>query len=491
MRFLLLLIFIFQSYNSYSNFEWNTNCDLAYKKIINLEFDLANKIISNEKKENPSNKIVFLLENYIDFFKIQIGEEKSDYLKNIEIIEYRISSVSAQENNSKWHNYCLAEMYIQTAANRLKFGDYLKASFEINKAYRLLLINKNNYPDFIPNNKSFAVLETIIGSIPEKYDWILSLANMNGSVSNGIKSLKEIIKVLKTDNKFNYLIDETYFYYSFLKMNLQNNESELQLIINDIKDSPLQILNFACNRLANKLGQNQLALSVLENRKKYKNAYPFYYLDFLIGKEKLNKLDFSAKNHFSFYTNNFKGENYVKSSYMYLSWIALFENDSSLFKIYQKKIDLFGSSLVGSDKEAQNFFSDKTIPNTSLLKARLLFDGGFYTKSLTTLKSNKYDEKSDLFLESSYREAVNYFKLKQTEKAIEKFELTYKLGKSKKYYYSAKSALNLAYIFFEKENYSKSKEYFQKCIELKYHEYEQSLEQKAKAGLNNLKISNP
>ena len=100
MKFLVLIFLLFQSFHSYSNFEWNSNCNDAYKKILLLEFDHANEIIYKEKKVNPKNKIVYLLENYIDFFKIQIGEEKSDYLKNLEQIDNRIKAISKGNKDS-------------------------------------------------------------------------------------------------------------------------------------------------------------------------------------------------------------------------------------------------------------------------------------------------------------------------------------------------------------------------------------------------------
>ena len=432
---------MFQSFYSYSNFEWNSNCNKAYKKILLLEFNTANQIILEEKKENPSNKIVYLLDNYIDFFKIQIGEEKSDYIHNIKQIESRIEHISNGEKSSQWYNYSLAEIYIQTAANRLKFGDYFKAAYDINKAYRLLSSNKEKYPEFIPNNKSFAVLETLLGTIPEKYNWVLSLANMNGSVKYGLNNLDKTIKNMKKNALYNYLID--------------------------------------------------VAISILENRIQSTNSYPFYYLDFLVGKGKLNNLDLNAKDDFIYYLNHFKGENYIKSSYMYLSWLAIIKGDTNLFHNYQAKINSTGSSLVGSDKEAQNQFSNKVIPNVDLLKARLLYDGGYYNRSLQILKNISFPNNTDEKLEWVYRKAINYEKLGMIDLAEEYFILSYKLGKSKPYYFAAKSAVHLAQIYEKRNNTASANEYFQKCIDLENHEYEQSLEQKAKAGLNRIKISNP
>ena len=49
--------------------------------------------------------------------------------------------------------YSQAEINLQWAANRLKFGDYFTAAFEINKAYRQIQENNKKYPNFIPNKK--------------------------------------------------------------------------------------------------------------------------------------------------------------------------------------------------------------------------------------------------------------------------------------------------------------------------------------------------
>ena len=38
--------------------------------------------------------------------------------------------------------------------------------------------------------------------------------------------------------------------------------------------------------------------------------------------------------------------------------------------------------MVGADKEAQESFEKKTQPQLHLLKARLLFDGGYYNEAL-------------------------------------------------------------------------------------------------------------
>ena len=75
-----------------------------------------------------------------------------------------------------------------------------------------------------------------------------------------------------------------------LKMNLQNDPEGLQHILNDIKTSNNILLNFAASRLASKVGKNDLAIKILENRKQTKEHYPFWYLEYLLGVYKQNKI---------------------------------------------------------------------------------------------------------------------------------------------------------------------------------------------------------
>ena len=79
------------------------------------------------------------------------------------------------------------------------------------------------------------------------------------------------------------MLEETYFLYAFLKMNLDNNKDDLKKLLSEIKDKNNLLLNFASNRIASKLGQNELAIKILENRKVEKDHYPFSLFRLFIG----------------------------------------------------------------------------------------------------------------------------------------------------------------------------------------------------------------
>ena len=64
---ILTLLFLFISSSVLARFQMNENMQKTYTHIINLEFNKANELLRAEQKDNPTNKIIILQENYIDF----------------------------------------------------------------------------------------------------------------------------------------------------------------------------------------------------------------------------------------------------------------------------------------------------------------------------------------------------------------------------------------------------------------------------------------
>ena len=489
MKRVFIVIFLLIGLHAQATFEWNENCQKAYTEIIHLKFKHGKKLLEIEKQQNPQNLLPYFIENYIDFLTIQIGEEQRDFNRLKENKNYRLDILEEGDKDSPWFLYSQAEVHLHWAGNRLKFNEYLTAAYEINKAYRLLKKNQELYPNFIPNFKSLGILHALIGSVPSNYSWALSAIGMKGSITQGMSEMQSCINTLKENTEYNFLIDETYFMYSFLKMNFQNDPKGLEYILNDIKKSNNILLNFAASRLASKVGKNDLAIKILENRKQTKEHYPFWYLEYLLGVYKQNKISPNAIKHFEKYVSSFDGQNYIKSAYMRISWHYLTKGDLDNFKLAQANIDHYGNTLVDGDKEAQKAFEKRSQPHPELLKARLLFDGGYHQKALKKL--NKIDNpmllsNGKFIIEYFYRKGRIYDEMENIILAKENYKKSIDLGRNTNYFFAAKSALQLAFIHEKKGEKTKAIYFFKECIAMQDHEYEQSLEQKAKAGLNRL-----
>jgi tetratricopeptide (TPR) repeat protein len=124
------------------------------------------------------------------------------------------------------------------------------------------------------------------------------------------------------------------------------------------------------------------------------------------------------------------------------------------------------------------------IPEINLLKARLLFDGGYYTEAKNVLiKIEKEELTFTQQVELTYRLARIYQETKLLKEAKLYFEQTMLTGKSLKKYFAGNSALKLGEIFENEKNYERAKEYYSICLKMKFEEYETSIHSKAKAGL--------
>ena len=152
-----LLIFILSSslMLSAQTFDFNTGCTEAYEQIFELRFEEAKQKLEQEKLADPNNLIPVFLENYIDFLGLFISEEDELLNQTAGNKEKRLSALKKGEKSSPYYLYTQAEVHMQWAFARIKFGEYVKSFLEIRKAYKLLNENAKKFPEFKPNLKKF------------------------------------------------------------------------------------------------------------------------------------------------------------------------------------------------------------------------------------------------------------------------------------------------------------------------------------------------
>jgi hypothetical protein len=493
---IIFLLFLFYTEYSSASFDFNTNCKNAYEKIISLRFDEGKVKLDSEKIANPDNKIVYYLENYIDFLKLIISEDYSLYYALQDNKDIRIDKIEETEEVSPYYNYCLAEINLQWAFARMKFQDYVTAAGEINKAYKLLVENQEDYPTFVPNYIGLGVLHSLIGTIPDDFSWAKSLIGISGTITQGVSELTTVLSTSMTNPEYKYLQTESIFFLTFIDLNLQSDKDaalKLEKYLEDSELSPLLKTNtlvcYAAASIALKTGSNDKAIEILLARPTGSEYYPFYYLDYLTGCALLNKLDFDAYKYLYSFILNFKGQNYIKAAYQKLAWYYLVNNNTSK---YQEKIAYavtLGNSIVDEDKQALIEGNSKTTPNIRLLKARLLSDGGYYQEALNMLQEklpSTYCVSTKDYLEYTYRTGRIYDDWGYPVKAIPFYELTIKNGSAFTYYFAANACLHLGMIYENQGNSVKAIYYYTLCGQMKNTEYKTSINQKAKAGLSRL-----
>jgi len=499
--FLLSGAFLFFTYSSSAQYLFNDQCQKAYHAILLLRFDEARNLIESEQHQNPSNLIPVYLENYIDFLTLFIGENRLQFEELKGNKSNRINLLEKGNTGSPYYRFCLAEVNLQWAFARLKFGDYTAAALEIRKAYQLFTENQERFPAFIINKTGLGVVHVIAGIVPDNYKWITRLMGVEGSVEKGLQELQEIAEYKGQDKIVRLFRPEAIFFMSSIIANLQKDKHEAlekialfdaQTFDEMLVKSPLII--YARASILMKNGHNDEALQILQERTTSGETYPFLYLDYLEGIARLNRLDLNSKEYFNRYVSSFTGLNYIKAAYQKMAWCEALKGDSVKYFETIHLIENKGIAMIDEDKQAESECNIWRFPSIVLLRARLLFDGGYYNRALNEMLDNpvkSYIKSRKDLTEYTYRLARIYHETGNIPKALDYYRQTVVRGKNEIFYYAAASAYQMGLIYENMGNYNMADSCYRKCISIKTLEYKTSLNQKAKAGLNRLKRMQP
>jgi len=492
MKQIFLLIFCFSSFlaSAESHFTWTPNLKNAYKKVLALRFKEANSLLAQERINDSENLMVYHVENYIDFFRVYINEEKSEFDRLEANKNRRLDKIEEGDENSPYYLYLQATTRLHWAMARLKFEEYTTAAFEVNKAFKLLTKNVEKFPDFLPNKKELGILHAAVGTIPDNYRWMVEmLSSLEGTFEQGKRELEEVISYAQRQD-FIYE-EEIYVLYGYLLLHLGNDADGSWEIINTGHLNAKKSLmgTFIMANIAMRTDRGDDAIAVLKNRPSGAAYHPFYYLDYMLGLAKLQRLDKDADVYLKRYVERFKGMNFIKDAYQKLAWHALLFDNESTYQQYNNLVKSKGAEIVGSDKSALKDAKAGEVPNVYLLKARLLFDGGHFQKAydlLSTQCETDFKTKKTQ-LEHSYRMGRITHKLNQDRYALDFYQATIDNGKHEGWYFACRAALERGHIFEKQGKISEAKAAYSLCLSIKPDEHKTGLHQQGKAGLSRLK----
>jgi tetratricopeptide (TPR) repeat protein len=313
---------------------------------------------------------------------------------------------------------------------------------------------------------------------------------MKGSISGGMQLMQNFLN--SNDQWAKLFENEATFYYCYLKFHLENKPEE---VLEYIKANRLDVVNnHLFTYLSANLGlnnkQSSYARNIILNRNKSAEYINTSVWDFEMGYAELYKLDFTdAANYFERFVKNFKGKFYLKDALQKLSWAYYLQGNMQAAENARQRLLRTGSTDTDADKKANKEAKTAIWPNSTLLKARLLNDGGYHKEALSILhgKTNKDFTKPEDALEFTYRVARIYDDIGNDEAAIKAYESAIKLGSNRREYYAARAALQIGFILEKRNQKGAAITWFEKCIAMEDHDYEDSIEQKAKAGIQRCK----
>lgn len=486
LRFLLILLAIAPGIcRAQKVFDFNTACRNAYKEIIQLKLDNGQRLLNIEKSQHPNNLVPYLLENYIDFFILFFNEDPAEYKKRIGNRDKRLDQIDKGPENSPFFLYSKAVIHFQWAAVRIKFGHNWDAGWEFRRSFLQVKENFSSYPNFSPNLLYNGAMQVAAGTIPDGYKWLSSLLGIKGSIKNGMARLENFFAA--SDEWAQLFREEAMFYYCYLKFYMENDKTG---VFDFIRSQQLDVVN---NHLFTYLAANlSLNNQLAESAKQIitaRNMDAAYFVtpvwDMELGYAKLFRLDPDAVIYLDRFIDHFKGKFYVKDILQKLSWHYYLQGDQEKADAYRKKILQKGSTDTEADKQAQKEAGTNAWPNPLLLRARLLNDGGYHREALRLLQGKNTNDFAlvEEKLEFAYRAGRLYDDLNTHEQAILFYKQAIALGEKRKEYFAARAALQLGFIYEKRGDKVSAVSWFKRCIAMKDHDFKNSLDQRAKAGI--------
>ncbi|WP_443945199.1 tetratricopeptide repeat protein [Pedobacter sp. AW1-32] len=487
------LLFLFISINLptalFANFDFNTNCQNAYRSIFELKLGNAKAYINTEKKAHPDNSMIPLLENYVDYFTLLTSNSKDDFDRLKANKSIRLDKIGNGDKSSPYYLFAQAEINLQWALIRSRFGEFFNAAMEIRRANNLLKDNTKKFPDFLLNFKGLALINAVLGNLPDgALKTALATFGFKGNMQSGLDMFEKLTNELPK-SQYSAFYNETVFYYLYVLTDVAHDDSSFAKTMkytDHISDTSL-LKSYLKAYVSVKTGHSDEAIAILSRKPESTVYQPYPYLDYLEGIARLNKLEPSAAACFNRFLQNTKGTDYIKDANLHLGWLSLINGNKTAYNTFIDRVKSKGYTYAERDKQALNEANDDA-PNVALLKARLLADGGYMEKaeqSLSTKSINSFSTQKDK-TEFNYRMARIKDALGQFDAALIYYQQTINAGKSLKYYFAANAALQMGRIYERKQNIAKAKASYTLAIAMKNHQYESSIESEAKTAIKRL-----
>lgn len=498
LRFLLLApLLALPTIGLAQDFVWTPGLQRAYADLLKLKVQPARQRLSTESARNG---IRIYADDYADMLTLLFSDDEKAYAKIASREAERLDQLGNLDECSPWSRVTQAEVRLHWAFVKLKFGKEVSACWDVIGAYRLLSENQTLFPDFLPTYKTLGVLHVMIGAAPDKYTWVANLLGLKGNVTLGMQEIRRAQQdpTCQLEAQLIELVIRAYV----LQFSASDTQT-LQMLVEQHPDNAL--LNFLAATIQMKNGQSEAARQYLLNRPHAENsaspAYlPIPIVDNLLGDIYLQKGQFSvALTHYQRFLAQYSGQNFLKDTF-YKQFLCYWLNHelSPKSRALLQQVTTVGQTTVESDRTAQtfaeNFLKQGPSPNQAvLMQARLSCDGGYLDSALAYLRphlENRFVGVAEK-AEFNYRMGRIYQRRNETDVAIPYFRQAIarcdsRTDKTDKLSFGATAALQLGYIYQQKKDKSRARQYFQKALSYTRHEYKNSIDNKARAGLNSL-----
>lgn len=447
----------------------------AYDLVLNLRLEEAHQLIP--QPETAQQHYVIALAEALELLITEDGEKYTEY-------EERFNQRLERKTKSNIPDdlFLQAEIRMHWAFVYLKFGHEFDAALNLRQAYLTIQEIKKKFPGFQAIKKSSGLIDIILGSVPQKYNWILSLLNMDATTKTGFETLERARL-----SESSIALEANLIYALIQGFLMQRPDLGVQEIKNFLTNHPNNRLAlFLGSALAIKNSQGDDALTMLDSLSKQTEGLPLCYADYLRAEIYLYKAEYlNSIASYRWFINHYRGQNAVKDSYYKMGlcyWLNGNTNDAQATFRQAKAV---GKEASESDRYAARSLAEDELPHIQLTKARYAMDGGYYDRAsqiLGAIAPSDIPTQRDQ-VEYYYRRARLAHKLNSIDTAKHFYLRSIEANGNESWYYAPNACLQFGYILLNEGDTTLARNYFNKALSYNKHEYKNSIDSKAKSAL--------
>jgi hypothetical protein len=466
------------------HFTYNANCSKAYAAVSALKINDAATILQAELKADSKNLVPVLLSNYSDFFRLFFNEDAALFEQQKSALNLRVDLLEKSPDTEPYKKYGLGILHFQRALVEAKFKNFITSVNNLRKAKNYFEANAKQFPNFHEQDIYLGTIQCIAATVPKGYKWLANLLGFSGSFTGGLALQQKALKHQHANNEIDNVL-----LIAYTKQYILNKPEEawqyLQPYTKQAENN--RLLTFLLANIA--LNQNKATqvLSILNANMEKPGFMTFPFLYYEKASAQMYQLDDDAIANFQKYIDQYKGKFYLKDAYQKMAFMYYLQGNSAQVTRCKQAILKCGHTEAEADKLAQEFALSSALPNKQLLQCRLLTDGGYGAKALNILRAIDYKVLPQIeLLEYYYRYGRTQDLMGSYDLALKNYATTYERGKTHTSYFAARACLQSAMIYEEQGNNKLALMWYNYCLDLGDHQYKNSIDQKAKAGLKRL-----
>jgi tetratricopeptide (TPR) repeat protein len=469
-------------------FDYNVRCRQAYNAYLALRPDEGDAIIRAEFAANPRNLMATYLADYGDFIWLFFNGDPVALKQRQAHQSERLNLLDRGSNEDPWKRFCKAGIYMHWAIIHGRFGEQFKATTIFRKSYLLIKENKERFPSFAQNDIFLGVEEAVAGTIPDEYKWLAAIFGMKGNVRRGSGRLTAFLS--EHPGSQTPLRQEAALFDLYIRFYLLYRQQDVWRSVTAGNPQGNALQSFVYANIALNYRRAAPALAQLQKMINDPAWAQFPVFEYELANAQYLSLDRDCIHHFRQYAARNKGQLYTKDALMKCALFYHLEGNSAQAWAMRRLIKGQGNGSTDADKQAQRFAEGTTWPNAPLLKARIQTEAGNYAAalgSLRTMQPQAFTDPADR-LEYTFRIARAYDGLGDALHAVQYYQASITEGSGRKEQFAARAALQLGMLYENGGRRDEALRYFRQCLAMKGHDFQSSIDQQAKAGVNRLTV---